>query len=211
MVQAWWDNPTNELLNGMGEYRQDHVLILDLTGVYDSKWDTTKYGNTTLDNIEFNGTDWVCCLLDNNGGNPSMDGKLQRVIDEITRARDEAQYMKGIGLISEATFDNPALYQMLFDTTWVSEGTIDMDEWLDNYVEDRYGMVTENAREAWTLLEETVYARGGHTSQVMASTGPSLKTYGVPYSSVKLEKALALLRFRLQRKMQNGLAGVQII
>ena len=193
MVQAWWDNPTNELLNGMGEYRQDHVLILDLTGVYDSKWDTTKYGNTTLDNIEFNGTDWVCCLLDNYGGNPSMDGKLQRVIDEITRARDEAQYMKGIGLISEATFDNPALYQMLFDTTWVSEGTIDMDEWLDNYVEDRYGVMTENAREAWTLLEETVYARGGHTSQVMASTGPNLKAYSVPYSSVKLEKALALL------------------
>ena len=193
MVQAWWDNPTNGLLNGMGEYRQDHVLILDLTGVYDSKWDKLKYGNTVVDSDEFNGTDWVCCLLDNYGGNPSMDGNLQRVVNEITRARDEGEHMKGIGLISEATFDNPALYQILYDLTWVSEGTIDMEEWLDDYVVDRYGAESENAREAWKLLEETVYARGGHTSQVMASTGPKFAAYGVPYSSVKLEKALALL------------------
>ena len=193
MVQAWWSNPSNELLKGMGDYRQDHVLILDLTGVGDSKWDKTTYGSTTLDAKEFNGTDWVCCLLDNYGGNPSMDGNLQLVINEIVRARDTAAHMKGIGLISEATYDNPALYQMLYDTTWVSEGTIDMEEWLDDYVVDRYGAESENARKAWKILEETIYGRSGYTSQVLASTGPSLEKHGLPYATEKVEKALALL------------------
>ena len=193
MVQAWWSNPSNELLKGMGDYRQDHVLILDLTGIGDSKWDTTHYGSTHLDAKEFNGTDWVCCLLDNYGGNPSMDGNLQLVIDEVVTARDTAEHMKGIGLISEATYDNPALYQMLFDMTWVSEGTVDMDEWLDLYLMNRYGAESENARKAWEILEKTIYGRSGHTAQVMASTGPGFASYGLPYSTTEVEKALSLL------------------
>ena len=193
MVQAWWSNPSVELLRGMGDYRQDHVIILDLTGVGGSKWDTLTYGSTTLDTIEFNGTDWVCCLLDNYGGNPSMDGNLQLVINEITNARDTAEHMKGIGIIPEATYMNPVLYQIMFDMTWAAEGTVDLDEWLDDYVIDRYGAESESAREAWDLLKQTVYSREGHTSQVMASTSPSLTKYGLPYSTVKAEKALALL------------------
>ena len=36
MVQAWWSNPTNDLLKGMGNDREDHVIILDLNGLNDA-------------------------------------------------------------------------------------------------------------------------------------------------------------------------------
>ncbi|MFQ7173668.1 MAG: alpha-N-acetylglucosaminidase TIM-barrel domain-containing protein [Thomasclavelia ramosa] len=68
MVRAWWSNPTNDLLKGMGDDREDHVIILDLNGLndaYDSYWDKTEYNGTVLESDEFNSTSWVWCMLEN--------------------------------------------------------------------------------------------------------------------------------------------------
>ena len=108
MVQAWWSNPTNDLLKGMGDDREDHVIILDLNGLndaYDSYWDKTEYNGTVLESDEFNSTSWVWCMLENYGGNPSMDGRPKEIINRINKASTQAEHMKGIGFISEATYD----------------------------------------------------------------------------------------------------------
>ncbi|MFQ8704957.1 MAG: alpha-N-acetylglucosaminidase TIM-barrel domain-containing protein [Thomasclavelia sp.] len=192
MVQAWWSNPTNDLLKGMGEYRQDHVMILDLTGLEAPKWDKTNYGSTNLDAPEFNGTDWVWCMLENYGGNPSMDGQLAKIAKDIPNAYKEAKHMKGIGIIAEAQYDNPVIYDLIWDMAWETE-PIDIDDWLDSYVIRRYGAESENARKAWDLLEESVYRRSGNTPYTLARLPENVGTQSVGYNTEKLERALKLL------------------
>lgn len=189
MVQAWWGNPTNGLLRGMGDCRQDHVIVLDLTA---DKWNTTSYGGTTLDSKEFDGTDWVWCLLKNYGGNPSMDGRLSTLATAIPSAFASAEHMKGIGLISEATLDNPVVYQLLFDMAWYTEA-VDLNGWIDDYVVRRYGASSENAREAWDILLANVYSRQGRSTQILA-TLPEGVGYAYPsQNQLRLERALRLL------------------
>ena len=192
MVQAWWSNPTNDLLKGMGEHRQDHVMILDLTGLEAPKWNSTAYGDTILESAEFNGTDWVWCMLENYGGNPSMDGQLAKIAHDIPAAYQEAQHMKGIGIISEATYDNPVIYDLIFDMAWTEEAQ-DIDDWLDDYVLRRYGAYSASAREAWDLLEQTIYHRSGNTAQVMAALPENVGRTSLPYNPQLLERAFELL------------------
>ena len=205
MVQAWWSNPTNELLKGMGDAREDHVMILDLNGlndVYASYWDKTEYMGTKLDSTEFNETSWVWCMLENYGGNPSMDGRPQEIINRINHAYTNAKHMKGIGFISEATYDNPMIYELLLDMAWTTE-KIDLDSWLDDYVVRRYGTDSHNARDAWNILLNSVYRRSGNTTQVIATSSPSLNKYNLPYSSRELDRALELLFADYDRLSQS--------
>lgn len=192
MVQAWWSNPTNSLLEGMGDYRQDHVMILDLTAMTDPKWNSTSYGSTTLDAEEFNGTDWVWCMLKNYGGNPSMDGKLQQMADDIPAAFANSEHMKGIGFISEATYDNPVVYELLFEAAW-SEEAIDVEKWLDDYVVRRYGAESESARTAWNYLLKSVYNKTGNNGNIFATTPANLSNRSISYRKGYLQKALNLL------------------
>lgn len=159
VIQAWHSNPTNKLLHGLNAWKDEHVLILDLCGLEAPKWNRTTYGEDgeggmTIDDVEFNGTPWVWCMLENYGGNPSMDGELADMIKGFTNARQNAGYLRGIGMISEASLDNPVLYNLLYDLAW---GSVDLDSWLDSYVEARYGRVSESARAAWDILTETLY------------------------------------------------------
>ena len=189
MVQAWLSNPTNALLRGMGTLRQDHVIILDLTG---DKWNVTSYGGTNLDKKEFNGTDWVWCLLKNYGGNPSMDGDLISLAESIIDARDHAEHMKGIGLISEATLDNPVVYQLLFDMAWCTE-TFDLPSWIDDYAVRRYGAYSENARAAWEILLSAVYNRQGESAQIATRVPEAVGVVDPSQNQTKLLEALRLL------------------
>lgn len=192
MVQAWWSNPTNDLLKGMGDYRQDHVIILDLTGLEAPKWSGTSYGSTTLDAAEFNGTDWVWCMLKNYGGNTSVDGALNKIANDIPEALANSQHMKGIGFISEATYDNPVAYELLMEMIW-TDTKVDVDEWLDSYVIRRYGAESTNARKAWKELQKTVYNRQGNTGQILTSSPSMTRSPGTGHSAANLEKAINLL------------------
>ncbi len=84
-VQGWQSNPTDALLEGMGDNREDHVLIVDLI-----KYPITSSGEEQYKEDEFQGTSWAWCLLGNFGGNPTMNGELQTMVDEIMDARKTA-------------------------------------------------------------------------------------------------------------------------
>ena len=100
--------------------------------------------------------------------------------------------MKGIGIISEATYDNPVIYDLIFDMAWTEE-TQDIDGWLDDYVLRRYGAYSISAREAWDLLEQTVYHRSGNTAQVMAALPENVGRTSLPYNPQLLERAFEFL------------------
>ena len=75
---------------------------------------------------------------------------------------------------------------------WTEE-TQDIDGWLDDYVLRRYGAYSMSAREAWDLLEQTVYHRSGNTAQVMAALPENVGRTSLPYNPQLLERAFELL------------------
>lgn len=193
VVQHWQSNPTNKLLEGMGEYKKDHCLILDLNSHLSAEWNKTSYGSTTLDSKEFNGTDWVWCALINFGGNSSMHGNLQKLANDIWNAKNSAQFMKGVGCISEGSYDNPVLYDLLFDCIW-SDEKIDVSQWINNYVKARYGKESTPARAAWDVLLNTVYKQWiGYGWHFEAMTGDSSSYHTYSYTLDDVKEALQLL------------------
>lgn len=162
IIQSWSSNPSKELIEGFGENREDHVLILDLNATANERWSNeTKWGGP-----EFNGTSWLYCMIENYGGRPGMHGELQTIADRILEARNTTEHCKGIGLTSEGTENNPVNYEMLWYTVWNDE-PVNMDEWLKDYITRRYGAYSENVYQGWLKLEETIY---GH-NHVLDGTG----------------------------------------
>lgn len=177
----------------MGEYKKDHCLILDLNSHLSAEWNKTSYGSTTLDSKEFNGTDWVWCALINFGGNSSMHGNLQKLANDIWNAKNSAQFMKGVGCISEGSYDNPVLYDLLFDCIW-SDEKIDVSQWINNYVKARYGKESTPARAAWDVLLNTVYKQWiGYGWHFEAMTGDSSSYHTYSYTLDDVKEALQLL------------------
>ena len=191
-VQGWQSNPTDALLEGMGDNREDHVLIVDLI-----KYPITSSGEEQYKEDEFQGTSWAWCLLGNFGGNPTMNGELQTMVDEIMDARKDSQHLAGIGIISEATYDNPMIYDLIFDLAWADED-FDLDQWISDYLIRRYGGQSDNAEQAWELIKNANYDSGVRLTPELFG----LRTGGVPknigkkdigYDAEDLENALRLL------------------
>ncbi|MFQ8601055.1 MAG: alpha-N-acetylglucosaminidase TIM-barrel domain-containing protein, partial [Oscillospiraceae bacterium] len=192
MIQAWHDNPTDAQLEGLGKYREDHAIILDLTATDQRmRWKPTN---------EFKGTSWIYCVLDNYGGNPSLHGELTALSEEIPEALAEAKHMKGIGITSEALEHDPVYYELLYEMGWET-APIDLNQWLYDYAERRYGAESEAAENAWKLLSETAYYNthashhGDAQTIVVYEPGSCYngKRYEPLYAPQKLERALRSL------------------
>lgn len=199
VVQGWQSNPTNGLLKGMGKHRNKHVLIVDLIKYPLKSWtkyNKLKYDNTTLDAMEFNGTNWAWCLLANFGGNPSMHGQMDVMVEDILNAQKTSKHMQGIGIISEAMYENPVLYDLIFDLVW-TDADFDLDRWIDKYIKRRYGDISENARLAWKTMRNSNFDHGVRfTNEVfgMKNKGPqSYSSQTIPYGAENLETAFKLL------------------
>ena len=165
IIQSWQNNPSSELLAGLDLVKngKQHALVLDL---YAEKY--TNYTNGCKDNPdhgyspEFDGTPWVYCMLNNFGGRLGLHGHLDNMASWIPKALNTANHMAGIGITPEASFNNPVLYDFLFETVWVNSvreeaKEIDLDAWIINYIERRYGKATDSAKKAWRILKNTVY------------------------------------------------------
>lgn len=153
VIQSWGENPSKALLHGL-RGRKEHALVLDLYAEARPHWETWAGG-------EFDQTPWLWCMLNNFGGRMGLNGHMDTIASEVARAANTARCMKGIGITPEATFSNPILFDLFFETIW-SEAPeklqpIDPDAWLAQYVRRRYGAESAAAREAFRLLRKTVY------------------------------------------------------
>ena len=152
ILQSWGENPSRALLEGIAD-KKDHTLILDLYAEKKPRWEHF------LDR-EFLNTPWVYCMLNNFGGRMGLHGHLRTIATEIARAANTAQHMQGIGITPEATFSNPIIFDLFFETIWTANGKIepiDLDAWLVGYCRRRYGTFNEDLKAALDLLNQTVY------------------------------------------------------
>ena len=152
ILQGWWSNPMKEVLDGFGDKRAEHILILDLASLAKPKWTDEK----TWDGVEFGSTPWIYCNLDNYGGRTGMHGKLQKMTELMDEARRKANCMWGIGITPEGTNANPVVFDLFWEMAW-RDSCPDIEVWLSEYITRRYGKLTDDAFFAWKLFARTVY------------------------------------------------------
>lgn len=208
MLQGWWSNPLKEVLDGFGEYRKDHIIILDLAALANPKWSDPK----TWDGTEFGGTGWIYCILDNYGGRTGMHGRLKEMMERMVAANSKATLMKGIGITPEGTFGNPVVFELFWEMGW-RDKCFDIDAWIAAYIRRRYNVDSFELRRAWRLLARTVYGKescdGTSKNNVINEnaslamkycTGPYFK---IPYDRGLFEKGVSVLMEKADELWDN--------
>jgi alpha-N-acetylglucosaminidase len=157
----WHTTQIKALLNAVPDNR---MIVLDLYSEEHPVWQQTD---------SYYGKPWIWNMLQNFGGNVSMDGRMEAVSSQPNAALHKSKSMAGIGLTPEAIEQNPALYQLMLDNTWRNE-PINTPLWLKDYATRRYGKSNAQADAAWVLLLNSVYGK------TPSRTGPECIIAGRP-------------------------------
>lgn len=207
IIQSWGENPSRALMEGLAP-KKEHALVLDLYAEKKPRWES-YLGNEFLD------TPWVYCMLNNFGGRMGLHGHLRTIAKEVARAAEKAHCMQGVGITPEATFSNPIIFDLFFETIWTKTGKIepvDLDRWLRGYCERRYGSCPDSMYEAVQLLNDTVYnpelnEHGEGAPESVVNGRPALHPHSpsswgndvVAYDKRTLERAVKLFTKDIDR------------
>lgn len=142
--QFWKPAQIKALLDAVPNNR---MIILDLYSDVSPEWTHTD---------SYYGKPWIWCMLQNFGGNNSLDGSINRIAADPNAALRQSPSMSGIGLTPEAIELNPVVYEMMMDNTW-RDAPIDPLPWLYDYARRRYGKSLPDIDTAWSLLYQSVY------------------------------------------------------
>ena len=149
--RKFWKEPqTKALLQAVPDNK---MILLDLATEIEPIWKRTE---------AFYGKPWIWNMLNNFGANTNLFGRMETVATEPAKALKDAnsKKMKGIGLTMEGIEQNPVLYELLLDNIWKKD-TINLDQWLPQYIRNRYGSLNPHAVKAWDILRRTVYTVPG--------------------------------------------------
>lgn len=144
--EFWGEDQIKALL---GAVPDENMLILDLWSERHPVWNRTE---------AYYGKPWVWCMLHNFGQNINMSGNLTSVANDPANALNDpsARNMAGIGLTMEGIGQNPMVYAMMLENIWRNR-PVDKDEFLRDYLSQRYGCCNETAFAAWQTLMASVY------------------------------------------------------
>ena len=168
------------------------LLVLDLGG-----------GRSKADD-SFWGHNFIKGQLHNFGGRINLHGDIRYLLSNPFAAVAKATSKScGMGLFMEAIEQNPAFYESVFDQIWRHEPG-DVNAWLADYAERRYGAKSENAAKAWRLMVENgpykALTSGTEKSSIIAArpaldpvkSGPN-SGFEIPYPPENLIEAWELL------------------
>jgi alpha-N-acetylglucosaminidase len=146
--RKFWKEPQTEAL--LKAVPDNKMIILDLATEIEPIWKRTN---------AFYGKPWIWNMLNNFGANTNLFGRMDVVAQAPAQAYHDPRKgkMEGIGLTMEGIEQNPVLYELLTDNTWRNQ-PINVDEWLPNYLLNRYGKKNGQALKAWNILRKTVYS-----------------------------------------------------
>lgn len=170
---------------------KEKLLILDLNG------------HTAPKKEYFWGYDYVVGNLHNFGGRINLHGDLNLLAsNKYLKQSEKMLNAIGTGYFMEAITQNPVYYDLAFEMG-ISSDSININDWLKNYANRRYGSISPTAHEAWKKLLNTAY-RGGtdgveNSSIICARPALDVKKSGpnagfkIPYNNKELFEALLLL------------------
>ena len=196
IVQCWALNPNKLFTKSVKDYRDNHILMLDLnTEKINHNANgfsrLAKYGNV------------LCGLLNNFGGRHGLYGDINK-IPEMVKTTSQRPNFKGIALTSESTQVNPIVSDIFFSCTWEEIG--DVKEWTKKYALRRYGKENEHINEAMEILLKTAHGSDNGplsfgATETMACRRPldpetkmftARGTVKIPYSEKDFDEAVKL-------------------
>lgn len=154
VLQSWQENPRPALLERIPKGR---ALIVNIMAEAKPQWGgKTKYWPERKNG--FDGHDWIWSEIPDFGGRTGMSAKLDSTITDVEEARHHAlaATMKGVGTTPEAIGQDEVIYDLVYDLAWRNK-PLNLDEWLKDYTEARYGKTNPAILQAWQLLRRTVY------------------------------------------------------
>ena len=196
IVQCWAFNPNKLFTKSVKDYRDEHILMLDLNtekiNHNANKFSRlAKYGNV------------LCGLLNNFGGRHGIYGDINKIPDMVKNASQKPNF-KGIALTAESTNVNPIVTDIFFSTIW--ENIDNVSEWSKKYALRRYGKESEHINESMEILLKTAYGSDNgplsfgatETMGCRRPLDPETKrftaraTVKIPYSEEDFDKAVEL-------------------
>lgn len=139
VMQAWSERP--EIIDAVP---QGHLLMLDI-------------GKERLKATDgLSGVPTVWGTIHSFGGQTEIGGDLAAIPQEIKEQRRNYSNLVGAGAFPESICNNPVLFELVFDSA-LRGGEVELEPWIMDYAQRRYGVLTENLREAWRLLLKNVY------------------------------------------------------
>ena len=175
VIQAWQENPRVPMIENR---KAGDMLVLDLHSECRPQWGDRWSEWYRKDGFMHH--DWAYCMLLNFGGNVGLHGKMDVLIDGFYNAKDDvraSKTMKGVGITPEAIENNPMMYELLYEFPW-REQRFSRNEWLEEYVQARYGANDKVLQEVWKILGSSIYnsprekaQQGTHESVFCARPG----------------------------------------
>lgn len=140
VIQFWqW---SSEQYNVLSQVDQGKLIILDLNSDCSPHFDG------------YNGHNSVYCILPNFGGRTGIFGRLEASINNYYKDIETYQNIKGVGAVPEGIGQNSILYDALYELPWRLEKP-KIQDWLQEYVESRYGEYNESLCKAWSLIKDS--------------------------------------------------------
>lgn len=153
IMQSWGHSPSSEIINNID---RSNLLILDLHSQLNVRWTgNSKFNGVVWDLKEFNNSNWIFGILDNFGGRSGLYGHFQHTINEFYNAKSNAEYLLGIGSTPEALGYNDFIDELV--TELIFKDKINIDEFVERYIVNRYGMYDKKIIDGFYILLDTVY------------------------------------------------------
>lgn len=200
VMQSWQGTPHREMIDHLPK---GDVVILDLHAE-DLTEVTDQNAKMSVSN-RFGKHNYIWSMVHNYGGNVGLYGKLDEMVERINKSQNisASSSLIGIGATPEGIENNPVVYELLFELPWHKE-KLNVENWLEQYVESRYGETNKKIEDAWTILHHTVYScprwQQGTTESLLCAR-PVLEIRHVSgrgstvlyYDPIELRKALQIM------------------
>lgn len=138
---------------------------------------------------------WIYCTLHNFGETTTLFGDLAEFARRPMKALSDPDHgqMSGMGITPEGIEQNPVVYELATDMMWRTEAP-DMETWLRQYAEARYGTCPPAVEEAWKILLKRVYDGSYPPEDCRFMTRPRVDFGGEPSAAAgEIGKAIGLL------------------
>lgn len=187
VLQGWQNNPLPKLLAGL-DPQKTRVLQLSRELRNDSNGSSLR---------TYDGMPWLWSEVANFGGKNGLYGGvpfLSKLSSFLLDPAKDRGNLRGVGLLSEGTEQNPLYYDLFFDNLWRTQD-VDVNAWLDGYAQRRYGSTNPTARKAIAqLMDSGIYSpqqmQNGPTESILfARPAPSpFKVYNNSLGRIYYDK-----------------------
>ena len=169
----------------------DKLMILDLANEYNRLWWKTEPSWKMYSG--FFGKQWIYSFIPNMGGKTALNGRLDLYAKMPFEALNYSEKGKlvGFGFAPEGIENNEIIYELLSDVGWANE-EINLNNWIEGYCMDRYGVYPEKMKKAFTYFNTSCFGSFTDHPRSTYQFRPDTKNRGSVNKSAEFGKGVQL-------------------